>query len=80
MKQTRRLYGPVIAGFGILLFSSCRKKEQPQPTPNLSIPTQTLQTPNERDLKPDAEVVASRGPVQLTFRLYKTKVRYGDSL
>ncbi|MFI5345428.1 MAG: hypothetical protein ACHQ51_03535 [Elusimicrobiota bacterium] len=80
MKRTRNLYGLITAGFGVLLFSSCRKKEQPQPTPDLSIPTQTRQMGTEKDLKPDAEVVASSGPVQLTFRLYKTKVRYGESL
>lgn len=58
----------------LLLSAACGKKDNAAPTPVLSAPGAV------EKVVAQAEVKASTGPVELTFRLYKTQIKAGDYL
>ncbi len=57
----------------LVLAASCGKPSPSSETPELSAPTSSA-------VAAEAEVKASSGPVELTFLIYKTRIKLGESL
>lgn len=62
---------------------ACGKKEPPRSGPELEAPDKAFSSMaghSPEKIVPEAEVKSSSGPIQLTLRLYKIKIKAGDSI
>jgi hypothetical protein len=82
MRINKRFWTGVILA-GMISSGACKKKDGAK-VPALSAPEQVFSAIGKPDaaenLLAEAEATASKGPVQLTLRIYKKKIRAGQSL
>lgn len=77
-KYERKSWGALLALLAVLP-SACRKRAEAPPVPNLTMPGQPASTV-PGNLKAEKEVSAQKGAVKLTLRVYRTKLKRGESL